>query len=335
MHVLVTGGLGFIGSNFIRYLSSQNKVTKITNLDKMSIGANLANLMDIDKKNYRFIKGDICDKKIVNKLLSDVDVIINFAAESHVDRSIAEPSSFYKSNIEGVFNLLELVRNFKELKFIQVGTDESYGNLLKGSYKEDDRLNPSSPYASSKASADMLCLSYHKTYGLDVIVTRCTNNFGPFQFPEKLIPKTIIRANLNLKVPIYGSGKNIRDWIYVMDHCEALIKIMEKGVSGEIYNISCGNEIENIEVVEKILTILDKPKNLIEFVEDRPGHDIRYSLDSSKLRKDFNWVPMYRFSEAIEETIAWYLDNESWWKPLIDERTIHPTPWKLEWNDAH
>ncbi len=335
MHVLVTGGLGFIGSNFIRYLSSQNKVTKITNLDKMSIGANLANLMDVDKKNYRFVKGDICDKKIVNKVLSDVDIIINFAAESHVDRSIAGPSSFFKSNIEGVFNLLELVRNFKELKFIQVGTDESYGNLLKGSYKEDDRLNPSSPYASSKASADMLCLSYHKTYGLDVIVTRCTNNFGPFQFPEKLIPKTIIRANLNLKVPIYGSGKNIRDWIFVMDHCEALIKIMEKGVSGEIYNVSGGNEIENIEVVEKILKILDKPKNLIEFVQDRPGHDIRYSLDSSKLRKDFNWVPKYRFSDAIEDTIAWYLDNESWWKPLIDERTIHPTPWKLEWNYTH
>jgi len=333
MRLLVTGGLGFIGSNFIKYILEKRPDIEITNLDKMSYGANPENLKDIEgNKNYRFIKGDICAKEITGKLIDDSDVIINFAAESHVDRSISDPLPFLKSNTEGVLTLLEAIRNNnKKIKLIQVGTDESYGDILEGSFHEEDRLKPSSPYAASKASADMLCLAYHRTYGLDVIISRCTNNFGPYQFPEKLIPKAIIRANLNLKIPIYGSGENVRDWIYVRDHCHAINKVMNKGKSGEIYNISSGDELTNIEIVENILRLLNKPRELIEFVEDRPGHDIRYSLDSSKMRKELDWRPENRFSEALAKTVDWYINNESWWKSLANEQIIHPTPWKLKW----
>ncbi|WP_455277841.1 dTDP-glucose 4,6-dehydratase [[Eubacterium] cellulosolvens] len=333
MHLLVTGGLGFIGSNFIKYMLEKQPDIEITNLDKISYGANPANLQDIeDNKNYRFIKGDICDKRDLKEYITNSDVIVNFAAESHVDRSISDPSPFLRSNTEGVLSLLEVIRNHNEkIKVIQVGTDESYGDILKNSFNEEDRLKPSSPYAASKASADMLCLAYYRTYGLDIIISRCTNNFGPYQFPEKLIPKTIIRANLNLKIPIYGSGMNVRDWIYVKDHCDAINKIMKKGKSGEIYNISSGNELANIEIVDDILRLLNKPKELIEFVEDRPGHDVRYSLDSSKIRKELNWKPTSRFSKALKETINWYIDNEPWWKSLAKEEIIHPTPWKLKW----
>jgi dTDP-glucose 4,6-dehydratase len=334
MRLLVTGGLGFIGSNFIKYMLEKQPDISITNLDKMSYGANPANLQDIvDNKNYKFIKGDICDKEITCKLIDDSDVIINFAAESHVDRSISDPFPFLKSNTEGVLTLLESIRNHnKKIKFIQIGTDESYGDILDGSFYEENRLNPSSPYAASKASADMLCLAYHRTYGLDVIISRCTNNFGPYQFPEKLIPKIIIRANLNLKIPIYGSGKNVRDWIYVRDHCDAINRIMNKGKSGEIYNISSGNELTNIDIVKNILELLNKPEELIEFVEDRPGHDVRYSLDSSKIKNELDWKPEYEFSEALKETVDWYIDNESWWNSLANEQIIHPMPWKLKWN---
>lgn len=307
---------------------------EITNLDKISYGANPENLQDIeDNRNYKFIKGDICDKEILREYITNSDVIVNFAAESHVDRSISDPSPFLKSNTEGVLSLLEVTRNHnKKIKFIQVGTDESYGDILENSFKEEDRLKPSSPYAASKASADMLCLAYHRTYGLDAIISRCTNNFGPYQFPEKLIPKTIIRANLNLKIPIYGSGKNVRDWIYVRDHCDAINRIMNKGKSGEIYNISSGKELSNIEIVGNILRLLNKPVELIEFVEDRPGHDVRYSLNSSKIKRELDWNPKYEFSEALKETVDWYIDNESWWKSLAKEQIIHPTPWKLKWN---
>ena len=334
MRLLVTGGLGFIGSNFIKYILEEQPDIEITNLDKISYGANPANLQDIEgNKNYRFIKGDICDKKILEEYITNSDVIVNFAAESHVDRSISDPSPFLRSNTEGVLSLLEVIRNCnKKIKFIQIGTDESYGDILDNSFREEDRLKPSSPYAASKASADMLCLAYYRTYGLDVIISRCTNNFGPYQFPEKLIPKTIIRTNLNLKIPIYGSGKNVRDWIYVIDHCDAINRIISKGKSGEIYNISSGNELTNIEIVENILKLLNKSEELIEFVEDRPGHDVRYSLNSSKIRKELDWKPEYEFSKALKETVDWYIDNESWWKSLAKEQIIHPTPWKLKWN---
>ncbi|MEM3509179.1 MAG: dTDP-glucose 4,6-dehydratase [Nitrososphaerota archaeon] len=335
MKLLVTGGYGFIGSNFIRYMLNKYENIQIINIDNLSYGSNINNLKDIEKnKKYEFIKGDLVDFNFISKIIKekDINIIVNIAAETHVDRSISNPRLFLESNTIGTFNLLEAVRNNNSnIRIIHVSTDEVYSDILTGSYKEEDRLKPSSPYAASKASADMFCLAYHRTYGLDVIITRCTNNFGPYQFPEKFIPKTIIRAILNMKIPIYGSGKNIRDWIYVLDHCEALDLILNKGKSGEIYNISSNNEIENIKIAEMILDIMNKNKDLIEFVEDRPGHDIRYSLDSSKIRKKLNWKPKYNFKDSLKETIEWYLKNEWWWKPLINEKILHPTPWKLKW----
>jgi dTDP-glucose 4,6-dehydratase len=278
------------------------------------------------------VKGDLLDFDLVSRLVREVDAVVNFAAETHVDRSIANPRAFLESNTVGTFNLLEAARlNNPRLRIVHVSTDEVYSDILVGSYKEEDRLKPSSPYAASKAAADMFCLAYHRTYGLDVVVTRCTNNFGPYQFPEKLIPKTIIRASLGMKVPIYGTGRNVRDWIYVLDHCEALDLVLERGRSGEIYNISSGNELDNLTLVKKILRIMGKDESLIEFVEDRPGHDVRYSLDSSKIRRELGWRPRRSLEEALKETVEWYLKNEWWWRPLADERVLHPTPWKLRW----
>jgi dTDP-glucose 4,6-dehydratase len=329
----VTGGCGFIGSNFIRYMLHNYNNIDVVNVDSLSYGSNLNNLKDLqDDRRYRFVKGSINDFKLMSDIVKEVDAIVNFAAESHVDRSIAEPQSFFKSNAEGVLVVLEAVRRYGgNVRMLQVSTDEVYGDILAGSFKEEDRLKPSSPYAASKACADLLCLAYHRTYGLNVSITRCTNNFGPFQFPEKLIPKTIIRAMLDLKVPVYGTGGNVRDWIYVLDHCEALDVVLKKGGAGEVYNIAGGNELTNIQVVEKVLELLGKPRSLIEFVEDRPGHDIRYSLDSSKISRELGWRPKHTFEQALERTVEWYLENEWWWKPLADERTLHPTPWKLKW----
>jgi dTDP-glucose 4,6-dehydratase len=333
MRILVTGGLGFIGSNFIRFMLNENRDVRIINLDKMSYGSNPNNLKEYENNpRHEFIKGDIADYNLVEKLVKNVDAVVNVAAETHVDRSIVNPEEFLKSNTIGVFNLLEAIRKVnREARLIQVSTDEVYGDILEGSFKESDRLMPSNPYSASKAAADMFCLAYHRTYGLDIIVTRCTNNFGPYQFPEKLVPKTIIRASLNLKVPVYGSGRNVRDWIYVLDHCNALMKVLFHGKSGEIYNISAGNEFQNIEVVKKILEMMGKPEDLIEFVDDRPGHDMRYSLDSSKIRSELRWASKYSFEEALGRTVDWYLDNEEWWRPLATEKILHPTPWKLNW----
>jgi dTDP-glucose 4,6-dehydratase len=331
--LLVTGGLGFIGSNFIRYMLSKHREVEVVNLDKMGIGSNPKNLEDLEgDERYRFVKGDLLDFDLVSRLVREVDAVVNFAAETHVDRSIANPRAFLESNTVGTFNLLEAARlNNPRLRIVHVSTDEVYSDILVGSYKEEDRLKPSSPYAASKAAADMFCLAYHRTYGLDVVVTRCTNNFGPYQFPEKLIPKTIIRASLGMKVPIYGTGRNVRDWIYVLDHCEALDLVLERGRYGEIYNISSGNELDNLTLVKKILRIMGKDESLIEFVEDRPGHDVRYSLDSSKIRRELGWRPRRSLEEALKETVEWYLKNEWWWRPLADERVLHPTPWKLRW----
>jgi dTDP-glucose 4,6-dehydratase len=333
MRLLVTGGLGFIGSNFIRHMLLKHKDIEIVNLDKMGIGSNPNNLKDLEKtERYRFVKGDLLDYAIVSDLIKDVDAAVNFAAETHVDRSIANPKAFLENNTIGTVNLLEAARNFNpKMRIVHVSTDEVYSDILSGSYKEEDRLHPSSPYAASKAAADMFCLAYHRTYGLKIIVTRCTNNFGPYQFPEKLIPKTIIRASIGLKVPVYGTGKNIRDWIYVLDHCEALELALMNGEPGEIYNISTGSEYENLEVIKIILEILGRDQNLIQFVEDRPGHDIRYSLDSSKIRRRLGWKPKYSFKDALKNTVKWYLDNEWWWKPLANENILHPTPWRLKW----
>jgi dTDP-glucose 4,6-dehydratase len=331
MKLLVTGGLGFIGSNFIIQSLSNHPDYEIINLDKIGIGSNPVNLKQLENKNiYHFIKGDISDLKLVQEAVKDVDVVVNFAAETHVDRSIADPKPFLESNIIGTFNLLEAERKRnKPLRHLQISTDETYGDITQGSFKEEDRLKPSNPYSATKAAADMLCHAYHRTYGLDIIVTRCTNNFGPHQFPEKLIPKTIIRAQKNLQIPVYGTGENIRDWIYVLDHCEAIDLTLRKGKSGETYNISSGNELSTITVVNRILKTLDKPEELITFVEDRPGHDVRYSLDSSKIRGELGWKPRHGFEEALEKTVEWYLENDWWWRPMVNEETLHPTPWKL------
>jgi len=331
LKILVTGGLGFIGSNFIRYILSKHTDYKIVNVDKIGVGANPANLKDLEnEKRYKFIKGDICNPKLIDKVVKDVDAIVNMAAETHVDRSIRDPNTFIQNNVMGTFNLLEAVRKHnREARLVHVSTDEVYGEAVKGSFKEASPLKPSNPYSASKAAADMFVIAYHRTYQLNTVITRCTNNFGPYQFPEKLIPKTIIRALRNMPIPIYGSGKNIRDWIYVLDHCEAINLILEKGRPGEIYNISAENEKTNLEVVRKILQILEKPGELVTFVEDRPGHDLRYSLDSSKIRSELGWKPRFSFEEALEATVNWYRSNEWWWKPLATEEVLHPTPWRL------
>lgn len=329
----MTGGLGFIGSNFVRTILSKYPDFELTNIDKVGVGSNPANLKDIEgNPRYRFVKGSITDLDLMLKLVKDIDVTVNFAAETHVDRSISNPYPFFENNTLGTLTILEAVRKAnRRAKLIQVSSDEVYGDILSGSFTESDLLKPSSPYAASKAASDMLILAYHRTYGLDTILSRCTNNFGSYQFPEKLLPKSIIRASLDLKIPIYGSGRNVRDWIYVLDHCEALDILRQKGEAGGIYNISSGNECENKDVVKRILKIMGKDESLINFVEDRPGHDTRYSLDSSKMMKDLGWKPMYDFEGALKKTVEWYLENEWWWRPIATEQVLHSTPWKLQW----
>ncbi len=335
MKILVTGGLGFVGSNFCRHMITKHSDCEIVNIDKIGIGANPANLQDLENEDrYNFIKGDICDSQLVSRTIKQVDVVVNIAAETHVDRSIAEPAAFIQNNTLGTFTILEDIRkNNHTARFVQVSTDEVYGEIKEGAFKETDMLKPSNPYSASKAASDHFALAYYKTYSLDVTVTRCTNNYGPYQFPEKLIPKTIIRALKNLSIPIYGSGKNIRDWIYVQDHCEAIDFVLERGKPGEIYNISAGNELSNTQIATKILNLLNKSEDSITFVEDRPGHDIRYSLDSSKIRSKLGWKPKTPFEEALEATVDWYQRNEWWWKPLATHKILHPTPWKLR--DTH
>ena len=332
MRVLVTGGLGFIGSNFCRYMLKRHADCDLINVDKIGIGANPANLRDVENdKRYNFVKGNICNPQLLNKMVRDVDAIVNIAAETHVDRSIVDPGVFLQNNTVGTFTVLEALRKYnKTARLVHVSTDEVYGQTLEGSFTEKDSLTPSNPYSASKAAADMFALSYHKTYDLNVSITRCTNNFGPYQLPEKLIPKTIIRALRDLPIPIYGSGTNIRDWIYVQDHCEAIDAVLQDdGKAGEVYNVSAGNEIPNIEIVRKILVLLHKPESLITFVEDRPGHDVRYSLDSTKARSALGWQPKFSFTQSLELTVRWYVENEQWWTPLATEAILHPTPWKL------
>jgi dTDP-glucose 4,6-dehydratase len=331
MKFLVTGGLGFIGSNFCRFMLKRYSDCELVNVDKIGIGANPANLREFENdKRYMFTKGDICNPQLVHKLIRGVDAVINIAAETHVDRSIADPYLFLHNNIVGTFTILDAMRKYnRKARLIHVSTDEVYGQALEGSFTEKTPANPSNPYSASKAAADMFVLSYYKTYDLNVSITRCTNNFGPYQLPEKFIPKTIIRALRNLSIPIYGSGDNIRDWIYVQDHCEAINAVLQKGKTGEIYNISAGNEIPNIQIAKKILGILDKPESLLVFVEDRPGHDMRYSLDSTKAREELEWQPMFSFNESLESTVRWYVENEKWWALLATDAILHPTPWKL------
>jgi len=331
MKVLVTGGLGFIGSNFCRHMLADYSDYELINVDKVGIGANPANLHDVEKdKRYTFIKGDICNPHLMNRLIHQVDAVINIAAETHVDRSISDPNIFMQNNTLGTFTILEAIRRHnRKCRLLQVSTDEVYGEAVVGSFTESTPPKPSNPYSASKAAADMFVLSYHKTFGLNVSITRCTNNFGPYQMPEKLIPKTVIRALRDLPIPIYGKGTNIRDWIYVGDHCAAISSVLEKGKSGEIYNVSGGNEKTNIEIAQKIVAQLKRPESLITFVEDRPGHDVRYSLDSSKLQTELGWKPKANFKAALSSTVEWYLGHEHWWTPFATDVILHPTPWKL------
>ena len=330
MNVLVCGGAGFIGSYFIKNYLKNNPDSKIINLDVLTIGSNLKNLKDVENNsNYKFIKDDIRNESVINNLVKDIDVTINFAAESHVDRSIANPKPFLETNIIGTYSILEATRKYDK-QFIHVSTDEIYGDAYgKSSFNENSQINPSNPYAATKAAADHLVSSYHRTYGINCITTRCTNNFGPNQFPEKLIPKVIIRCIKDLKIPLYGDGMQIRSWIYVNDHVQAIENLISKGKSGQVYNITAYEEITNKTIVEKILDILEKPYSMIEYVGDRPGHDKRYSVDCTKIENQIGWRPQYNFDDALKQTVTWYLENQSWWEPLIDENTLHPQPWTI------
>jgi len=330
MKLLVCGGAGFIGSAFIRNFLQDRTDSKIINLDVLTIGSNLENLKDLtNNPNYEFKKDDIRNETLIDDLVRDSDVIVNFAAESHVDRSIANPKPFIETNILGTYSILEAIREHDKL-FIHISTDEVYGDAQgQSSFNEDSQINPSNPYAATKAAADHLVASYYRTYGINCITTRCTNNFGPYQFPEKLIPKTIIRSIRGLKVPLYGDGSQIRSWIYAYDHVEAIESLISKGRAGEVYNITAYEEITNKTIVQKILDILGKSHDMIEFVGDRPGHDKRYSIDCSKIENEIGWKPKYKFDDALKQTVQWYLENKEWWEPLIDENTLHPQPWTV------
>ncbi len=316
MKILVTGGAGFIGSNFIRYQIINNPSHKIVNLDKITYCGNLENLKDIENNpNYKFIKGDITDKNFVDNLMGEEkpDCIINFAAESHVDNSILDPLAFTKTNILGTNILLEVSRHYQIKKFIQISTDEVYGSIKDGKFKEDDSLKPNSPYSASKAAADLLVRSFVKTYNFPVIIVRPSNNFGPYQYTEKFIPLFITNLLQNKKVPLYGKGKNMREWIYVEDTCSGIDKVLNKGEIGEIYNLGSEEEKSNIDIAKTLQKKLQEGKDMIKFVEDRKGHDFRYFLDSSKIRK-LGWKPRHKFEESLLKTIDWYKNNKWWWE---------------------
>jgi len=316
MNILVTGGSGFIGSNFIRHMLETYPNHRMINLDKLTYAGNLDNLKDIESNpNYSFVRGDICDMDVVNEVMQQVDRVVHFAAESHVDRSIDDGSVFVRTNVFGTYTLLESALKHGIERFVHVSTDEVYGSINEGSFKETDMLIPSSPYSSSKAGSDLLAQSYYITHELPVIITRCTNNFGPYQYPEKLIPLFVTNLLENKKVPVYGTGQNIRDWIYVLDHCKAVDFVLHNGSVGEIYNIGGGDEKTNLEITEKIIEMVGSDRSMIEYVKDRPGHDLRYSLDCSKLG-GLGWAPEYDFDEALEETVRWYVENRWWWEKL-------------------
>ncbi|MFA4923596.1 MAG: dTDP-glucose 4,6-dehydratase [Ignavibacteriaceae bacterium] len=320
-NILVTGGAGFIGSNFINHILKERDDYFIINLDKLTYAGNLENLVESESRNnYRFVKGDICNAELVNYLFEKYKIkhVINFAAESHVDRSILGSSIFYQTNVIGTNVLLETARRNEVEKFLQVSTDEVYGSLgAEGLFTEATPLSPNSPYSSSKAGADMMALAFYHTYGMPVVLTRCSNNYGPFQFPEKLIPLMILNSLNDKKLPVYGDGMNVRDWIYVIDHNRAIDLVFEKGRTGEVYNIGASNEMPNIKIIQLILQHLKKSDSLIEYVKDRLGHDRRYAIDSTKIQTELGWKPQYTFEEAIQFTIDWYLQNEAWWKRII------------------
>jgi dTDP-glucose 4,6-dehydratase len=318
MKLLVTGGAGFIGSNFIRHIRQEHADWEISNLDKLTYAGNMENLKDMEgRPGYRFIKGDIADRKLVDRLLGEgFDFVVNCAAESHVDRSIMDASPFIETNVKGTQVLLEGAKKHGIGRFVQVSTDEVYGSVDIGRFDEQSLLSPSSPYSASKAAADLLSLAYFRTHHVPVIITRCTNNLGPYQFPEKLIPLAITNALEDKPVPVYGDGLNVRDWIFVNDHCRALNAVLQKGRPGEIYNIGGGNEKSNLELIHRLLELLGKPQSLIQFVSDRPAHDRRYALDCTKITAELGWKPAYTFEGALGATVDWYLNNRSWWQSI-------------------
>ena len=334
--ILVTGGCGFIGSNFIKKILQKDSSIYIINLDKLTYAGNLMNLSSISNKRYTLVKGDICDKRLVESLFNKYNFqsVVHFAAESHVDRSIDGPSDFIQTNIVGTLNLLEYSKKFylksknKNFKFLHVSTDEVYGSLgISGKFLENSPYAPSSPYSASKAGSDHLVRAWNKTYDLPVLITNCSNNYGPYQFPEKLIPLMIINALNNKSLPVYGKGHNVRDWLYVLDHCDAIYTVLERGEVGQTYNVGGNNEIKNIDVIEAICDILDhlipkgnseSYKKLIHFVQDRPGHDFRYAIDASKLNSKLGWFPKESFESGLEKTIRWYINNKNWWTAILD-----------------
>lgn len=322
MKILITGGMGFMGSNFIRYMLKKYPRYQIINLDKLTYAGNPENLADIKTKRYKFIKGNICDQKIVSRIAKKVDAIINYAAETHVDRSIMEPDAFINTDVLGTYSLLETLRcNQKQVKrYIQIGTDEVYGAIKKGSSSETYPFAPNSPYSASKAGADHLVRAYSVTYGLPVIRTNACNFYGPYQYPEKLIPLFITNLIENKKVPVYGKGDQVREWIFTEDHCRAIDLILHKGHLGEAYNIGTGERKKNIEVTKILLKELGKTLELIDYVEDRPGHDFRYALNSNKIKRELKFKPKYDFKKGIKKTVSWYKENEKWWKKIKSGR---------------
>ena len=316
MKILVTGGAGFIGSNFVRHVLGNHSGDAVVNLDKLTYAGNLENLRDVEKDpRYRFVRGDICDGALVRDLMDGVDAVVHFAAETHVDRSNAAADEFLRTNANGTFTLLEAARERKVQRFVAIGTDEVYGSIAKGAAREGDALNPSNPYSASKAAADLLARAYWTTHRLPVLITRSSNNFGPYQYPEKVIPLFITNALEDKPLPLYGDGKNVRDWLYVLDNCAAIDLVLRKGKDGEIYNIGGGHEVENVALTRQVLHLLGKPESLITPVTDRPGHDRRYALDSSKVAA-LGWKPAHSFASALQATVAWYREHESWWQPI-------------------
>jgi dTDP-glucose 4,6-dehydratase len=320
MRILVTGGAGFIGSNFVRMIASGDfkEITSVTVLDKLTYAGVLTNLTGVENlDSYTFVKGDICDSKLVSSLLDEVDAVINFAAESHVDRSIAGAEDFVQTNIVGVQVLLDAMKaSGKKIRFLQVSTDEVYGSIESGSWTEEWPLLPNSPYSASKAGGELLARSYQRTHNLDVVITRCSNNYGTHHFPEKLIPLFITNLLEGKKVPVYGSGLNVRDWLHVDDHCRGIYLALTQGKSGEIYNIGGGRELNNLEITDLILNSMGADKSSIEFVEDRKGHDLRYSVDWTKIKRELGYEPQVTFEDGLDKTVKWYKNNETWWKPL-------------------
>lgn len=324
MKICVTGGAGFIGGNFVHHMVKKYPEYEILNLDLLTYAGNLETLKPVETEpNYRFVRGDIADRKFIMDLFAKekFDIVVNFAAESHVDRSISDPGIFVQTNVLGTQVLLDASREYGVKRFHQVSTDEVYGDLPLDRpdlfFHEDTPLHTSSPYSSSKASADLFVMAYHRTFSLPVTISRCSNNYGPYQFPEKLIPLILSRALDDKPLPVYGRGENVRDWLHVSDHCEAIDLILHKGKEGEVYNIGGHNERTNLDVVKTILRELGKPESLIEFVKDRPGHDLRYAIDPAKIERELGWHPVYNFDTGIRQTIQWYLDNKEWWENIV------------------